>query len=180
MEVYNRFDIRKTYRASGNLAPAVTADAPFLAIQGAANKVIRITKIKINGPTLTALAYQRIAVRKYSAAPTGGTPVAATKVPLDTLGSNAPSAATVNTYTAAPTPGALVGQISERTVLAQATVPAAGAPLDEGDFDWTAAEQNTEFPTLRALAETVAVVFPVAPATPVTFSWMIEWTEDGK
>lgn len=180
MEVYNRFNIRKTYRSSGVLTPVVTADAPFLAIQGAAGKVIRVTKIKINAPTLTAVAYQRIAVRKYSAAPTGGTPVAATKVPLDTLGSNAPALATVQTYTAAPAAGTLIGQISERTVLAQASAATAGAPLDEGDFDWTAAEQNTEFPTLRSLAETLAVVFPAAPATPITFSWMIEWTEDGK
>jgi len=179
MEVYPKPTTRKTYRSSGTHTPVVTADAPFLSIQGAAGKVIRVTRIKIHGPTLTAAAYQRIAVRKYSAAPTAGTPVAQTKVPMNTVGSNAPAVATVNLYTAAPTPGALVGQISERTVLAQATVPAVSALLDEGDFDFTAGEMATEYPTLRALAETLAVVFPIAPATAITFSWMIEWTEDG-
>lgn len=166
----------RTYRASGNVvAPAGTA--PFLVIAGAASRVIRISKIIIHGPTLTALQLLRIQVAKMSAVPTGGTPVLPTKVPLDV---NAPAAgATVTNYTASPSAGTQVGVISERTVLAQATVPAVGGALDEGVFDFTAAETLTEFPTLRAAAQALAVLFPVAPVSAVTLSYTIEWTEDG-
>lgn len=168
---------RRTYRASGNLVAAVTANAPFLDILGAAGKVIRLTRIKIHAPTLTAVQLIRIAVAKYSTAISGGTSTNPNKVPLDSQAQAA--AAVVAAYTVAPTPGTLVGQLSERSVLAQATTPAAGAPYDEGDFDWSYAEMNTEFPTLRGIAEHIGVIFPVAPASAVTFSYMIEWTEDG-
>lgn len=177
MEVYTRPIPRRTYRASGNLVSHIIAAVPIISIAGAAGRVIRVTRMKINAPTLTALQLLRIAIAKYSTVGAGGTIVNPTKVPVD---SASPVAlATVNTYTAAPAAGTLVGQISERTVLAQATAPAAGAPMDEGDFDWTPGEMSTEFPTLRTAAENIAMIFPIAPGSAVTFSYVIEWTEDG-
>jgi len=166
----------RTYRASGNVVAAVST-APFLAIQGAANKVIRLTKVIIHGPTLTTAQLLRVALTKNSTAQSGGTPVAPAKVPLDSQG--VPALATVQAYTAAPTPGAVVGQISERSILAQSSTIVASAELDEGIFDFTTAERDTEFPTLRGLAENISVTFPVAPASAVTLSYTIEWTEDG-
>lgn len=168
---------RRTYRASGNLTTHITAGVPVISIAGAAGRVVRLTKMKINAPTLTALQLLRLALAKYSTVGAGGTIVNPTKVPLSSNG--AAPLATINTYTAAPAAGTLVGQISERTVLAQATVPTAGGALDEGDFDFTAGELSTEFPALRTAAENIALIFPVAPASAVTFSYMIEWTEDG-
>lgn len=169
---------RKTYRCSGNLV-AAAGTFPFITIAGAAGRIVRMTKIKIHSPVLTTAQLLRIAVQKLSAMPTGGTGSNPTKVPLNTEGSNAASLATVTVYTAAPTAGTVVGQISERTVIAQSSTLVPSAALDEGDFDWTPAEDNTEFPTLRSATEGLAVLFPVAPATAVTFSYMIEYTEDG-
>ncbi len=169
-------DPKKTYRCAGNLV-AAAGTFPFLTIAGAAGRVVRISRIKIHGPTLTTAAYQRIALQKLSAAPTGGTSTTPTKVPLDSA--SPASLATIRAYTAAPTAGTVIGQISERTVLAQATTPAANTVLDEGDFDFTPAEDKTEFPTLRGTAEVIAVVFPAAPTTAVTLSYTIEYTEDG-
>lgn len=167
---------RRTYRVAGNVV-AAAGTFPFLVIAGAAGRVLRVSRIKIHGPTAAAIALLRVAVQKLSAAPTGGTGTAQTKVPLD---SQAPaSLATITAYTAAPTAGTVIGQISERTVLVQSSTPAAGAPLDEGDFDWTGAPDQTEFPTLRGTAERLAVVFPVAPAGAITLSFMVEYMEDG-
>lgn len=169
---------KKTYRVSGNLiAPA--AIAPFITIVGAAGRVLRVSRIKIHGPTLTALQYLRITVTKHSTAWTGGTPVAGTKAPLDST--SPASLATINTYAGGGPSGggALVGRIAERTVLGQSSTPAAGAPLDEGDFDWTAGEISTEYPTLRGTGESLAVSFAVAPVSAVTLSYTIEYSEDG-
>lgn len=166
---------RKTFRVSGNLVIAASA-APFLAIIGSASKIVRITRIKIHGPTLTAAQLIRLACNKHSAAHTGGTSTTPTCVPLDSSSGNA--TAVVRAYTVAPTPGALVGQISERTVIGQSTTLVASAALDEGDFDFTAGEISTEFPTLRGVAETLSIALPVAPASAVTVSYMIEFTEE--
>lgn len=166
----------RTYRASGNVVAAAGV-APFLAISGAAGRVIRITKVLIQGPTLTAAQFLRVALTKYSSAISAGTPVTPTKVPLDSAGPA--SLATINAYTAAPTPGAVVGQIAERTIIGQSTTLAPAAELDEGVFDFTTAETVTEFPTLRGIAENIGVSFAAAPASAVTLSYTIEYTEDG-
>lgn len=166
----------RTYRAAGNVV-AAAGILPFLTIVGAAGRVLRVTKIIIHAPTLTAIQLLRIAVNKYSAIPTGGTSTNPAEVPLDSLG-QAPGGV-VNAYTAAPTAGTSLGPIAERTVIGQATAPVVGAALDEGFFDFTAAENLTEFPTLRGAAQCLGVHFPVAPASAVTLSYTVEWTEDG-
>lgn len=166
---------RDTYRAAGNVVAAASA-APFLIINGAAGKVIRIKKIIITGMTLTAVQYLRVGVQKYSTAPSAGTPAAATVVPQDSA--SPAGAATVNGYTAAPTPGTPVGSLSERRTLGQATTAAAAGFTDTVEFKYGDAQDN-ENATLRAAAENIGVNFPTAPATAVTLSYEIEWTEDG-
>lgn len=167
---------RATYRAAGNVVAAAST-APFLEINGAAGKVIRIKKIILGGMSLTAVAYLRLQAQKFSSAHTVGTRVAATVVPLD---ANSPAGgATVGHYTAAPTPGVLIGAIGEKRALAQATTAVAAAipdyaiPFEFGDQD------NNEDATLRAAAQNISVAFGAAPATAVTLSYEIEWTEDG-
>lgn len=166
---------KRTYRAAGNVV-AAAGTAPFLIINGAATKVIRIMRIRITGLTLTAVQYLRVQAAKYSTAPSGGTPAAATVVKLDSAAQA--SGATVNGYTAAPTPGTLVGPIAERTVLGQATTPAAGGLPQEADF-WFDFNYDDEGAILRAAAENIGILFAAAPATAVTLSYEIEFTEDG-
>jgi hypothetical protein len=169
---------KKTYRAAGSLVCAA-GTLPFLTIAGVAGRVVRVTKILINSPVLTAAQLLRVAITKHSTAFTGGTSTPPTKVPLDTQGSSA-ALATVLAYTAGPTGGgALIGSLTERNVIAQSTTLAPAAALDEGDFNFMNGELSTQYPTLRTSSEVLAVGFPVAPASAVTISYMLEWTEDG-
>ena len=167
---------RPTYKIAGNVvAPA--GSLAFLTLFGAAGKVIRVTKIRITGLTLTAVQYLRIVVDKNSSAFTGGTSSSPAKVPLDI--SNPVSSATAAQYTAQPGGGgAIVGPIGEKTALGQATTPAASGFPGEANFDF--ADRNGNSPvTLRAAAEGISVKFGAAPATAVTLSYEVEYTEDG-
>lgn len=167
---------KATYRAAGNVVAAAST-APFLEINGAAGKVVRVKRVVLSGLTLTAVAYLRLQALKNSTANSGGTSTAPTAVPLDV---RSPAAgATLKQYTAAPTPGALVGSIDEKRVLAQATTAAAaGIPDYNVAFEF-GDKDNNEDATLRAAAQNISMAFGAAPATAVTLSWMIEWTEDG-
>lgn len=167
---------KATYRAAGTFVAAAST-APFLEINGAAGKVIRIKKIIISGLTLTAVAYLRLQVLKNSSANTGGTSTAPTAVPVD---SNSPAAsATLKNYTAAPTPGTPVGPVGEKRTLAQATTAAAaGIPDVNIAFDFGDRDAN-EDGTLRGAAQNLSMAFGAAPATAVSGSFEIEWTEDG-
>ena len=167
---------RETFRAGGNVV-AAAGTLPFLVITGAAGKVIRVQKIRLSGFTLTAVAYLKVLLQKHSSAWTGGTPVAITETSLDSQYSAA-AGAVVSPYTAGPTGGgALVGPLGERHILGQATTPAAAGFPAEIEFDFTS--QRGESPALRAAAESLALSFAAAPATAVTLSYEIEWTEDG-
>lgn len=167
---------RETYKVAGNVVAAAGTNA-FLTLFGAAGKVIRINKITITGLTLTAVQYLRLAINKNSTAFTGGTSTNPTKVPIDS-GSPA-STATAAQYTVAPSGGgAITGSIAEKTILAQATTPAAGGYPPEAIFDFSDKSGNTPI-VLRGAAEGISALFPAAPATAVTLSYEIEYTEDG-
>jgi hypothetical protein len=166
---------RNTYKVSGNISPAANALA-FLAVTGIAGKVIRITKIKLSGLTLTAVQYLRVICDKNSTAFTGGTPTNPAKVPLD---SGAPaSTAVIQSFASAPGAGAIVGPLAEKTVIGQATAAAAAAPPAEVVFDFNDRDGITPA-VIRGALESVSVRFGVAPATAVTLSYEIEYTEDG-
>lgn len=167
---------KATYRAAGTFV-AAAGTAPFLEINGVARKVIRVKRIIIGGLTLTAVAYLRLQVLKNSSANSSGTSTAPTAVPLD---SNSPAAgATLKNYTVAPTPGSLIGAIAEKRALAQATTAAAAGipdvviPFEFGDKD------DNEAATLRGAAQNLSLAFGAVPASAVTGSFEIEWTEDG-
>lgn len=167
---------RETFRTGGNLVCAAGA-LPFLTIVGGAGKVARIQKIRLTGFTLTAVQYLRLLLQKHSTAWTAGTSSAPTKTAHDSQYPAAP-AAVVNAYTAGPTGGgALVGPLAERLILGQATTPAAAGFPAETEFDFT--NHRGEAPVLRGVLESLALSFAAAPATAVTLSYEIEWTEDG-
>lgn len=167
---------RETYKVSGNVVAAAGGLA-FLTLFGAAGKVLRVTKITISGLTLTAVQYLRLVVNKNSSAFTGGTLTNPAKVPLDST--SPASGATAAQYTVAPGGGgAIVGPIAEKTVLGQATTAAAGGFPAEAIFDFSEKRGNTPV-ALRGADEGISVAFGAAPATAVTLSYEIEYTEDG-
>lgn len=174
---------RETFRAAGNVVAAAGV-LPFLVITGGADKVVRIQRIIISGMTLTAVAYLQVSITKHSSAWTGGVPVTAENdVPLDSTYPAAPGPrAVVQSYTAGPTGGGAIvgttGRMAERRLLGQATVAAAAAPPASTEISFS--DNNTnEGPALRSAAESLAVRFAAAPATAVTLSYEVEWTEDG-
>jgi hypothetical protein len=171
--------VRKdTYRASTTavLVPAVTSPNPWFTIYGSATKTIKIQSIIISGLTLTAVAYLNIGLRKYSTAVSGGTSSALTAVPLDSS-SAASSATNINVYTAIPTAGTTVGDISSRRVLGQATTAAAAGITQMVDFDFTPTGDGTAI-VLRGTAQGVGLYWITAPASTVSLLLRIEWTEE--
>lgn len=168
---------RATYRASTLTTVAAAAGtAPFFIMEGSATKIIKIKSITVTGANLTLVQYLSLVVRKFSTAASGGTATALVQTPMD-ANEAAGTANLCSTYTVAPTPGTTVGTLSTATLLGQATTAVAGgAPLTfTFDFGKAAATQE---PTLRGIAQGIGLAFSVAPATAVTLSLTVEWTEE--
>lgn len=166
-----------TYRASTTavLVPAVTSPNPWFLIEGSATKTIRIQSIVVSGITLTAVAYINIGLKKYSTAASVGTSTTLTGVPLDSA--SAAATATVKAYTAIPTAGTTVGDISARRVLGQATTAAAAGITQMVDFDFSPSGDSTS-PILRGTAQGIGLYFITAPATTISCLVRVEWTEE--
>lgn len=170
---------KRTFRAVfSGLVAAGSTTAPFLMITGAAGKKIRLQRVKISGLSLTAVAYLIIEARKYTANHTGGTKTDAAKVPLDS-NDTAASDMLVSGYTAAPTPGAGgTNLIASARLLAQATTPAAAGIPDSHEFDFRSVGGDSKAPVLNTQAENISFGFAANPASAVTMSCEVEWTED--
>lgn len=170
---------KQTYRSASIIpyTPAVTINRSIFVIGGSASKTITVRRIVVTGLTLTAVGYVTINVVKYSTATTGGTSTSLPQVPLDSNNA-AGTAAQVRTYTAVPTDGTLVGTIASRRVLAQATTPAAAGVIDNPMMFDFSDENETQGVVLRGTSQELALVFPVAPASVVTMTVEVEWTEE--
>ena len=168
---------RYTYRAATPtiVTPASSNDVFFL-LYGSSTKLVKISKITVSGFNITAVQYLVIALEKFSSSATGGTASALVKTPLD---STAPAStlALCSVYTAAPTQGSLEGTIGVKRVLGQATsAAAAGIPATT---DFVFGEQSFVSPIiLRGAAEGIGLSFGTAPASNVSFSLEVEWTEE--
>lgn len=167
---------KRTYRASTATSfTAASSTAPFFMIQGSATQTIRIQRITITGLTIAAVAYAIIELAKYSTIISAGTPVTLTQVPLDS-NSAAGTANLVNVYTAAPTPGNLVGVIETwRTMVQSTTAAAAGIP-DSYCFDFRNVGENESL-VLRGIAQGVGLNFDAAAAN-IVGGVMVEWIEE--
>lgn len=174
----NNRGIRATYRASTAVVFAAAASAqPFLLLYGSSTKTIRVQRITATGMSLTAVAYLDLTLRKYSTVQTGGTPVALTQTNMDST-DGAATASLCSVYTAAPTAGTLVGTLAARRTLAQATVAVAAGMMGENvEFDFRGSGEN-DAPTLRGTTQGIGLGFSAAPATAVTLSVDVEWTEE--
>lgn len=169
---------KATYRAAvTSTFNAAAGAAVFFVIQGSSTKTVRVQRIRISGLALTAVAYVNVVAEKYSTAPSGGTPAALVLVPLDS-NSAASTVSLCNVYTAAPTEGTLVGTITSVRVLMQAATPAAGGVPDIIDLEFRNLGGETTGVVLRGTAQGLGLAFGTAPATAVTLSLEIEWTEE--
>jgi hypothetical protein len=92
---------------AGPITPAATATDVFI-INGAANKLVKVYRMTVVTIQTTA-GVNSWSMVKRSTANTGGTAVAATVAPHDSL--DAAATAVVQHYTANPTPGTSVGTV---------------------------------------------------------------------
>lgn len=179
-----RYDLRGVYRgqkvtysaASPTAFSAASTTAPFATITASATKTIRLQRVVVTATVATAAVYGTVALRKISAAPTGGTAVTLTQVPFIST-SSAGSAALCQYYTSAPTAGTLVGTVASQMAFLPLTGTAAlGVPTFTFDF---ANESEMETPTLVAgTTQGFELGFGVsvanAPSITVTFIWTEE------
>lgn len=171
-------NVKATYRASTTalLVTATTASVPFFIIQGSSTKTIKVQSILASGVSLTAVAYMNMGCAKYSTAPTGGTATTLTKVPMDSTNASA-TANLVQVYTAGPTAGTKVGDISCRRQMGQATTAAAAGIPEEIKFDFS---DNKDGGTgvLRGTLEGIGLYWITAPASAPSLLLRVEWCEE--
>jgi hypothetical protein len=159
---------------SGIFAPAALATTDIFIISGSATKTVRILYV---GCTITqnVAAVKEVRLVKRSTANSGGTASAATKVPFDST-SAASTVATCQSYTANPTLGTTVGNISTVQFIAPDN-SLSNTICDLTLFD---SQMSTSNPIiLRGVAENLAVNFGgvalgTGPATTVTVVWSEE------
>lgn len=166
--------MRRSYAAALTALNAGTGATTNLAeLIGSATRKVRLLKVAVSGTILTAAEDWDLQLRKQSTADTGGTPVAATAVPLDSV--NDAASAVFKGYSAAPTAGTLVGVIGVAK-LPLAIAPAIVAAPIVFDFSGLPA---VERPTLHGIAETLALaangVTPAHASSVDIYAW---WTEE--
>ena len=182
IEVYdargNSRGVKATYRAAtAAVLVAAAGTGLFFAMQGSSTKTVRIQRIKLSGLTLTAVAYNSIQLAKYSTTVSGGTATALVATQFDTT-DGAATANLINVYTAAPTAGSLVGTLGSIRVLMQATT-AAATGIPDIDIGWDFRNlHEVDQPTLRGTAQGIALNFVSSPASAVSLSLEVEWTEE--
>ena len=154
---------------------AVVASATQIAcIVGSATKNIRITRVIASGTIATAAAYGSVELVMRSAATTGGTPVAATLVPLDS--NDAAATATVNgTYASNPSTGTPVGTVATQRYsgILTGTVTILPPPVI---FDFGV--RNARCPVLRGTAQELGLLLNGFGANASTWDVSFEWTEE--
>lgn len=169
--------VKATYRAAVAAAFAAAAGTGlFFVITGSATKTVRIQKIVFSGPITATLQYIVVNAAKYSTAPTVGTIVTLTKVPLDST-SAASTLSLCQVYTAAPTAGTKVGDIATRRVIAQSTTVNAAGLTEDIVFDFESNGESST-PILRGIAECLGLYFQAAPSASITGIIEVEWTEE--
>lgn len=169
---------KATYAASGTFTPAATPN-DLLTIFGSATKTVRVISLKF-GANNTAAGSQQYNISKRSAVTTGGTPVAATAVPLDA--NNLAATATVNHYTADPTPGTALGNINILRVASPVLVPATFAGIVQNvlhEMLPTDGSGLVQPVTLRGVTQGLAVNFgDVALVAGQIHVYTVLWTEE--
>lgn len=157
-----------TYRSAASFSPAATAATDIFTITGSASKTCSVTHVQLSC-TATVAAASDVIILKRSTADTAGTSGAVTAVPLDS--NSAAGSCTVLSYTANPTTGSLVGNVSiDKAAISTAT----GAPQSLID-DFGIRE--TQPLILRGTSQVAAVNLNGATLAGLSCDIEIEWTE---
>lgn len=135
------------------LVPAASG-TDFFTIQGSATQVVRVKSIECSGTT-TAAASIAVQMVRRSTADTTGTSTSPALVPLDTT--DPAGTALVKAYTANPGAlGTIVGGPIRVGILTTTTV-ASSAIEQTPPLGWTFGLNNDKEPTLRGVAQTLAL-----------------------
>lgn len=157
-----------TFRAATVFTPAATAATDIFTLTGSATKTCDVTHIQISC-TATAAVASDVILLKRSTADTAGTSSPVTAVPLDS--NSAAGTCTVLAYTANPTTGSLVGNVSiDKSAISTAT----GAPqalIDDFGI------RQTQPLILRGVAQVAAVNLNGATLAGLSCDIEVEWTE---
>jgi hypothetical protein len=165
-----------TYAASGiGIVPASSA-TDIACIQGAANIVIRVQRIRVSGTAGTQIIVP-VAVMKRASLNTGGTPATSTALPVayPVDSNDAVAKATLNAWTANPTiPDSSPGIISVQNLILAKTDGTNGAVATQSLFEYDTGV-TAEKPTLRKATEALCVnlqaTSPSSGLVNVTFAW---------
>jgi hypothetical protein len=162
---------KASYSASiVGLAPASGATDLFT-ITGSASKTIRITYVEVSGLATTAGTVDAVGLVR-STANSGGTSTNPAAIPHDA--NDAAATATINAYTANPTPGTLVGKVRAQRLFLN--VAATGA---SDHVAWEFGKRPARGIVLRGTSQVFAVnlnagTMPAGAALNVS----VEWTEE--
>ncbi len=161
---------KTTYRAcTGFFTPAASATDIFR-ISGSASKTVVITKIEVVHNDV-ASSRDKLYLIKRSTAASGGTSTTATNVPMDSA--DAAGTAVVKSYTANPTTGTSVGNIS---VIAFST--GLYGETNDQNFPKYLATLIGKSPVLRGTAQGLAINANGATLTATSLCITVEWTEE--
>lgn len=150
------------------LVPAASATDIFT-ITGSATRTVRVTEIWLQGTITTAGAVVAQLVKR-SAANTGGTSTAPTRVPHDSA--NPAATATVLAYTANPSGlGALVGIVRPTREMVLAPASVSSAP--RLPFNFTGMDV-----VLRGTSEVLALNLNGVTVTGGNFAAWVTWVEE--
>jgi hypothetical protein len=162
---------KATYSAVNSATGSPPAGGIYVVIPGNATTTVRVTRVEVSLSTTGTAGVETVLLQKLSSAPTGGTSYNLSVVPHDT--NFGPADSTPICYTAAPTGGALVGNIRALQFFDESSALA-------GSSSWL-----WEFGTrggaaaivLRGTAQCLAINIVGIIATQ-TATVSIEWTED--
>jgi hypothetical protein len=146
---------KSTFGASYKALAGVAGD--LFVFGGSSTKTAKLVMIEISGVATTAISPD-ISLEKRSTADTAGTKATAVSIaPYDSSQSLSSASATVDAYTAAPTPGTALGVLKASKL----ALPLAGAVSGMVRWDFTNAAKA---PTLRGVAQQLVVVLSAAPS----------------
>lgn len=163
-----------TFMASANFAAPQTGAGDLFCISGSASRLIKVKSIVVNGIKTTAQTALFNLVKR-STANSGGTAITApTAVPLDTVQPITSATATLAGYTAVPTPGTAVGNVSARYL---GFFAGTAGTVNVASWTWRPADLFNEV-RLRGVAQSLCLNAPAAFTTDgPTLSVEVTWTE---
>jgi hypothetical protein len=170
-----------TYAATGvGIAPASSA-TDLACLQGAANIVIRVQRIRVSGTAGTQIVVP-VLLMKRASLDTGGTPATSTALPVAYAmdSANVAAKATLNAWTANPTiVDATPGIVGSADLILAKTDGTNGAAAPYTLFDFDAAEYMQK-PALRTAAQAICVNLNATSPSSGLVNITFIWTEAGQ